>query len=142
MAGLYSTLDKVKVVATILPQAITGTTAGTVVDTYGYNSVGFIVTVGTVTTADADNTYTLSFSHGDQSDKGDAASAASYVTAIQGTLTDLKVAATTGDEVTYTWNYTGNKRYVYVTWTEAGTAAMSTAAYVALGVPTKSPVSN
>lgn len=140
MAGLYSTVDKTKIVATILPQAITGTTAGTVVDTYGFNSIGFIVTVGTVTTADADNTYTLSFSHGDKSDKSDAASAASYVEAVQGTLTDLKVISTDGDEKTYTWNYTGNKRYVFCTWTETGTAAMSTAAYVMLSAGS-SPVS-
>lgn len=134
MAGLYSTVDKTKIVSTILPQAITGTTAGTVVDTQGFNSIGFIVTVGTVTTADSSNYFTLSFSHGDASDKSDATSAANYVTAVQGTLTDLKVAATTGDEKIYTWNYTGKKRYVYCTWTETGTAAMSTDAKVILSV--------
>lgn len=139
MAGTYTTIDKTRFVSTILPQAITGTTAGTVVDTSGFDSVGFIVTVGTVTVADADNTYTLSFSHCDKSDKSDAADAADYITAVQGTLADLKVAATTGDEKVYTYDYKGKKKYVFCTWTEAGTAAMSTAALVALSVG-KSPI--
>jgi hypothetical protein len=141
MASMYSTIDKTKIVATILPQAVTETTTGSAVDTNAFNSVGLIVTVGTITTADASNKFVLSFEHGDKSDMSDAASAANYVTAVQGTLTDMTVKATTGDEVTYTWHYFGDKRYLRAKLTVTGTVSGLFAAYAQLAIPGKAPVS-
>lgn len=140
MAGVYSTIDKTKYVQCIEPKAISATTAGAAVDTNGYNSVGFIVNVGTVSTADSDNYFVLTFHHCDKSDKSDAADAANFIEAKQGTLTGLKINATTAGKVMYTFNYSGNKRYVYATWTETGTAVMDGGVTVALSVG-KNPVS-
>lgn len=138
MASQYPIMAATKVAHTILPAAITGTTTGTTIDTAGFDGVGFIFTVGTVTTADGSgNHFVLSFEHGNESNMGDAASAAAYLISTQGTLTGLKIAATTGDEVTYTWNYTGGKRYVRMVLTETGTAAGTFAGYVVLTSPGK-----
>ena len=143
MASTYPIMDKTKIVHTILPAAITGTTTGATVDTLGFDGVGFIFTVGTVTTADgAGNHYVLTWEEGDASTMSDKATISTGKVAIQGTLTDMKIAATTGDEVTYTWNYTGAKRYVRAVLTETGTAVGNFAAYVVLSTPRVAPVSN
>lgn len=143
MASLYPIMNKTKITHTILPAAISGTTTGLTIDTLGFDGVGLVFTVGTVTTADgAGNHFVLSFEHGNKSDMTDAATAANNITAIQGTLTNMKIAATTGDEVTYTWDYTGDKRYIRAKLTETGTAVGNFAAYVVLSTPRVAPVSN
>lgn len=142
MASAYPIMNKTKVLATILPAAISGTTTGTTIDTLGFDGVGLVCTVGTITTADGSNYFVLSWEHGDESDMSDAAAITTNRVAVQGTLTDMKVAATTGDEVTYTWDYTGGKRYIRAKLTETGTAVGNFAAYVVLSSPGKAPVSN
>lgn len=143
MASLYPIMNKTKIVHTILPAAISGTTTGATVDTLGFDGVGLVFTVGTVTTADgAGNHFVLTWEHGDASNMSDKAVISTDMLAVQGTFTNMKVAATTGDEVTYTWDYTGGKRYVRAVLTETGTAAGNFAGYIVLSSPRVAPVSN
>jgi len=140
MASEYTTIDKTKLVATIQPAAISATTTGATVDTLGYDSVGVMLHVGVVTTADASNYFTIAWEHGDASNMSDAADAADYLTKVQGTM-PTKVALTTGDEVTYTAHYFGSKRYIRCKITETGTAVGDFCAFVQLAVPGIAPVS-
>lgn len=140
MASEYTTIDKTKLVATIQPAAISATTTGATVDTLGYDSVGVMLHVGVVTTADDSNYFTIAWEHGDKSNMSDAADAADYLTKVQGTM-PTKVALTTGDEVTYTAHYFGSKRYIRCKITETGTAVGDFCAFVQLAVPGIAPVS-
>ena len=141
MASEYTTIDKTKLVATIQPAAISATTTGVTVDTLGYDSVGVMLHVGVVTTADDENYFTIAWEHGDASNMSDAADAADYLTKVQGGTMPTKVALTTGDEVTYTAHYFGSKRYIRCKITETGTAVGDFCAFVQLAVPGIAPVS-
>lgn len=140
MASQYPIMDKTKIVHSIMPATLTGTTTGDTVDTLGFDGVGFCFMLGDATTASVGNTFTITWEEGDASNMSDKATITTNKTAIQGTL--AVIAATTGDEITYTWNYTGGKRYVRCVATEAGTASIDCAAFVILSTPRVAPVSN
>ena len=141
MASVVTTIDRTKLVATIQPAAISATTTGATVDTLGYDSVGVMLHVGVITTADTSNYFTITWQHGDAANMGDAADCAAYLQKYQGTM-PATVKATTGDEVTYTAHYFGNKRYLRCVLTETETAVGNFCAFVQLAVPRTAPVSN
>ena len=135
----YTSIDKIKIAHTLLPQSVTSDATGITVDTNGYDSVGLCLTVGTIATADADNTLAVVWQEDDAANMGTVATVTG-LTAIQGTLTN-PIVATTGDEVTYTWNYTGGKRYLRCKIDITGTVEGLFSAYVVMGHPKKAPVS-
>lgn len=137
----YDIMDRVKVATALLGATITTDTDGVIVDTNGYDSVGLVLALHTVTTADADNTIEIVWQEGDVSTMTDAAAvAAADMVAVQGTLVN-PIVATDTDATIYTWQYHGDKRYLRCNVNITGTVSGLMAAYVLLGHPRKMPVS-
>jgi len=128
MRDLHSNLTP-KVALT--PQAISTDTAtnGEIVDLQGYQSVAFFLQSATLT----DGTYTPSLVAGDQSDLSDgvAVTAAELI----GTIAAATFAATDDDAIK-SIGYKGDKRYIRLVVTSAGTTSGGTlSACAALGNP-------
>jgi hypothetical protein len=128
-------------IANALNQAatLTATTNGNTIDRAGYGQVDFNVQVGTSTTADADNLFTVSLEHSDASDMDPAEA----VTAANGLLGANLVINATGDanKVNHI-GYNGIKRYVRLVATETGTASVQICATAVLSEPAQQPVAN
>ena len=90
-------------------------TAGSIVDTNGYNSLEFVIASGTLT----DGAYTPMLEAGDAANLSDAVE----VTAALGLLGTIAAAtfAATDDNKTKRLGYVGGRRYVRLTITSATT---------------------
>lgn len=117
----------------------TATATGEVIDMQGYGAAIIAVQVGTSTTADADNYFTVSLTHSDASDMtGEEA-----VTTAKGLLgANLVINATTDADKVNKIGYAGIKRYIRLAVTETGTASVQTAAVAFLMQPAFAPVTN
>lgn len=118
---------------------LTQTTTGNIIDLQGYGAADILVQVGTATTADADNYFTVSLTHSDASNMtGEEA-----VTAALGLLgANLVLNATTDANKVNHIGYAGNKRYIRLAVTETGTASVQVAAVARLFRPNFAPVAN
>lgn len=116
-------------------QAYTGDTDGDTIDLQGFDSCTFVVHVGSVTTADASNTFSFIVQHGDLSDASDMAAVAAA-----DLLGDaLVIDATTDENKIGMIGYIGKKRYVRLKADETGTASSTFGASVLLGRPSMAP---
>ena len=118
---------------------LTGTTTGNIIDMQGYQEALIIVHVGTATTADGSNYFTVSLTHSDDS----GMSGEETVTASNGLLgANLVINATTDANKVAKLGYNGGKRYIRLAATETGTASVQIAAAGVLLRPAHAPVSN
>lgn len=118
---------------------LTATTAGNIIDRQGYELVDVIVQVGTSTTADSSNYFTVSLTASDDSGmSGEVA-----VTASNGLVGSNLVINATGDanDVNHL-GYNGPLRYVRLAATETGTASVQIAAVAVLDQPARGPATN
>lgn len=119
---------------------LTATGAGNIIDRQGYGLVDVAVQVGTSTTADGSNYFTVSLEAGDVADM---LSATEAVTAANGLVgANLVVNATTDANKVNHIGYNGIKRYVRLVYTETGTASVQLAAVAILSEAAQAPVSN
>ena len=133
----------VKPVRSISPAALSATATGEWVDTKGFGSVMLVLSLGAMTTVDADTNYfTPSIEDADESAQGDAAvlAAANYEAVLGGSFI-AKVNASGLANTFRTARVLNCKRYVRIILTETGTSAIGAAAMVLLGDPDVAPVS-
>lgn len=129
--------NKIAVKDAVSPVATTGNTAitGLTIDRQGFNSVEFIATLGTITTAGT--TYTVEVQESDTTTGGDFTAVADI------DLLGTEAAASFVDSEINTSKkigYVGIKRYVRVKVTPAGNTGASTFSAVAvLGNPALAP---
>lgn len=118
---------------------LTQTTVGNVIDMQGYGEAVIVLHVGTSTTADASNYFTVSLTHSDASDMtGEEA-----VTEAKGLLgANLVVNATADANKVAKIGYAGTKRYIRLAATETGTASVQLAATALLLRGAQQPVAN
>ena len=110
--------SELKTTPALNPQTISSdtTTAGTIIDTQGYDALFFAMQSGTLT----DGTYTPLIQHGDESDLSDAAA----VDDADLTATEASAAfAATDDNVCKKIGYLGTKRYVRLSFVSASTSS-------------------
>jgi hypothetical protein len=133
-------ISKIDVRAAITPVVITDNTASVsaIIDRRGFDSLAFLITLGTL--SDADATLTALMEEGDDSGLSDAAAVA------DGDLngTEALASATFADDgECRKIGYVGNKRYVRLTLTPAantGNIPVAAVAVLALGTrPTANP---
>jgi hypothetical protein len=118
---------------------LTATTNGNTIDRQGYGLADFVVQVGTSTTADGSNYFTISLEHGDASNMSDAAA----VTATTGLVgANLVINATADANLVNHLGYNGIKRYVRMVATETGTASVQIAGVCVLSEAARQAVSN
>lgn len=118
---------------------LTATGAGNIIDRQGYGLVDFCVQVGTATTADGSNFFTVSLEAGDASNLSDAAA----VTASNGLVgANLVINATTDANLVNHIGYNGIKRYVRLVYTETGIASVQLAAVAVMSEAARQAVSN
>lgn len=89
---------------------------GTIIDTQGFESVTFVLQVGTVTDGD----YTLDLEEGDDSGLSDTAAVDNAD--LIGTEAGASFSADTDDDKISILGYTGSKRYLRLNITSANTA--------------------
>jgi hypothetical protein len=118
---------------------LTSTTTGEIIDMQGFGFADILVQVGTSTTADGSNYFTVSLTHSDASNMaGEEA-----VTAALGLVgANLVINATTDADKVNHIGYAGNKRYIRLAATETGTASVQIAAVARLTKANFAPVSN
>jgi len=113
-----------------------------IIDTQGYNSVGFLIATGSL--ADVDATFTVLVEDGDDSGLSDAAAVADagLVSQTLGTAPEAAAGFTfAADDNVRKIGYIGAKRYVRLTITPASnTGAWLIAAVAVLGNPEHAPV--
>jgi hypothetical protein len=108
------------------------TTAGNIIDTQGFNSLTFILNVGTRT----DGTYTLSIEHGDNAALSDTATPAADD--LVGTAAGTAISAA---QTLKKLGYVGIKRYVRVNVVSTSVTTGATVSVVAvLGRPSIGPI--
>ena len=118
---------------------LTGTTTGEIIDMQGFGLADILVQVGTATTADGSNYFTVSLTHSDAANMaGEEA-----VTASNGLIgANLVINATADADKVNHIGYSGNKRYIRLAVTETGTASVQVAAVARLSRPNAAPVAN
>lgn len=137
MRDLHNNID---VKRAISPVSVSDTTAqvSQVIDRAGYESLEFVIAVGSV--ADADATFTVLVEDGDESDLSDNAAVADAN--LLGTETEAAFQFDDDNEVRKI-GYIGNKRYVRLTITPVGNASAALLSAVAvLGHPASVPTAN
>lgn len=108
-----------------------------IIDTAGFDSLAFLLALGSL--ADADATFAVTMDHGDAANLSDAAAVAS--TDLVGTLAGASFIFS-DDDVVKKVGYIGAKRYVRLTITPANNTGAWLIAVIALqGGASKSPVS-
>jgi hypothetical protein len=118
---------------------LTATTNGNTIDRQGYGLADFIVQVGTSTTADGSNYFTISLEHGDASNMSDAAA----VTSSNGLVgANLVINNTADANLVNHIGYNGIKRYVRLVATETGTASVQICGTCVLSEAARQAVSN
>lgn len=131
MPSLKNLSSNISVVKALVPQSVTGTANGDTVDRAGYAGVTFSIELGAISAADASNKLTVTMEHGDLSDMTDAVAVTS--TDLIGTLPVIN--NTNQANLDFQVDYIGNKRYVRLVVTEAGTFSALMAAQAILSVP-------
>ena len=136
--------NNIKQVMAIVPVALgaTGAVTGAIIDRKGYGGVEFILEYGSITTTGTSVTLVVK--------EGDATGSMTSVadTDLIGTETLAALAAGaraagTGKEVSKRIGYKGNKRYVQLIATGAGTTSVGVIASTAiLHTPEAAPVAN
>lgn len=124
----------------ISPVSVADTTAqvSQIIDMQGYNSLEFVIAVGSI--ADADATFTVLVEDGSASDLTGGAAVAD--TFLRGTEALASFQFDDDNEVRKI-GYVGNQRYVRLTITPAGNASAALISAVAvLGDPMNGPVAN
>lgn len=118
---------------------LTATTTGNIIDMQGYGLADIMVQVGTSTTADGSNYFTVSLTHSDDS----GMSGEEAVTSSNGLLGANLVINATGDanKVNHI-GYNGSKRYIRLAATETGTASVQIAAVARLSRGGQKPATN
>lgn len=130
-----------KKIVNALNQAATLTATGTgnIIDRQGYELVDILVQVGTSTTADGSNYFTVSLTASDDS----GMSGEEAVTSSNGLVgANLVVNATSDANKVNHIGYNGSRRYVRLAYTETGTASVQLAAVASLELPARAQVSN
>jgi len=108
-----------------------------IIDTASFDSLVFLLALGTL--SDADATFAVTMDHGDAANLSDAAAVAS--TDLVGTLAGASFIFSDDDTVKKV-GYIGSKRYVRLTITPSNNTGAWLLAVIALqGSATKSPVS-
>lgn len=124
-----------KIVNALGYAATTGTRTGEIIDVRGYDQATMLVQVGTVTTADATNKFTVDLYHGDLASGTDGTSVDSGDRI--GAAFDIDAS---GDaDKTAAFGYLGDKRYIHVKVTESGTASVLMGATAILGKGAQQP---
>lgn len=135
MRDLY---NNIAVRRAISPVSVADTTAqvSQIIDLAGFESMAFLINIGSV--ADADATFTVLMQEGDESDLSDAASVA------DADLLGTEAAAAfqfDDDNEVRKIGYKGSKRYVRLTITPVNNASAALISAVAvLGHPHNAPV--
>lgn len=118
---------------------LTATTTGNIIDRQGYELVDVAVQVGTSTTADGSNYFTVSLTASDDS----GMSGEEAVTSSNGLVgANLIINATADANAVNHIGYNGQRRYVRLAATETGTASVQIAAVASLELPHRAQVSN
>jgi hypothetical protein len=137
MRDLHNNID---VKRAISPVSVSDTTAqvSQIIDRAGYESLEFVIAIGSV--ADADATFTVLVEDGDASDlTGAAAVADAYLLGTEA----LAGFQYDDDNEVRKIGYIGNKRYVRLTITPVGNASAALLSAVAvLGHPASVPTAN
>ena len=126
--------------------AITATTATTAMDVQGYESLTFIVSVGTFATFDGTNNLTVNVQRGNQSDGSDAANiaASGYIESYENGTSgwDRVMDAATQDETVYAIGVHIDPAYRYYRCNivEAGTVSAVVGVSALLGHARRMPV--
>ncbi len=132
--------NHIKPMRCISPVSVADNTAqvGQIIDRQGFNSLEYLIAIGSV--ADADTTFTVLLEEGDASDLSDAAAVADAD--LLGTEALASFQFDDDNEVRKL-GYRGNKRYTRLTITPANNASAAVLAAVAvLGHPEIGPTSN
>ena len=135
-------MNNIHPVVAVAPQVVSDGSSilSAAVDTAGYDSVTFVVLLGTL--ADADATWTVTLHEGDTATQGDHTAVADAE--IIGTEALAGIAAATDDGLCRKIGYGGNKRYVSVEIDNgtANTGAAPIAVVAILGHPRRAPTAN
>lgn len=132
--------SKIQVVPAIPPATVSDNTAtaSSIIDTFGFGSCEFVITLGAL--ADANATFAVTMEHGDDSGLSDTAAVTSAN--LQGTLAAAGFQYNDDNKVRRV-GYRKGKRYVRLTITPSGNSDAATFGAVAvLGSPTVSPTAN
>lgn len=121
----------------VVPGNYTASASGQIINLDHYDGADIVVTVGAITTCDADNTFSFSLEHGDESDLSDAAVVASGD--LLGSFNDLvnKTTYISGEQHV---GYIGTKQYVRAVVTVSGTVDADLGVLVVKGYPLNAPV--
>lgn len=121
--------NNILVTRAVSPVSKTGNTAivGAVIDRAGFESLEYVVTLGTITTAGT--TYTALLEEGDAVDMSDAAAVAdAHLLGTEALASFVDSEVNTSKRL----GYVGNKRYTRLTLTPAGNTGASTISAVAI----------
>lgn len=124
----------------ITPASPTDTTAqvGPIIDRRGYDSLTYLIALGTI--VDADATFTVLLEHGDAANLSDAVAVPDADLIGTEALAGFTFAADLGCRKL---GYAGNKRYTRMTITPVGNASAAPMAAIALlGHPSEAPTAN
>lgn len=98
----YSLKAHIKPIVAIAPAAIASATDGEIIDSMGFESMNFVISLGVVGGA-----TTLKLEHGDESDLSDAAAVTDF-----DIVGEVPAIATSDANGTKWFSYIGKKRYV------------------------------
>jgi hypothetical protein len=114
--------SSIKVLQAITPASITATeTAGTTIDTQGYESCTFILNLATAATFDeATNLWTVKLEESDDNFSTHSDVASTDLIGTVGGDADMKLNAAADDDRCWKIGYKGSKRYVRITVNETG----------------------
>ena len=133
-------LNLVHPVRGISPVSVADNTAvvGAIVDRQGFESLTFLIAMGSI--ADADATFAVSLEHGNAADLSDTAAVTSADLVGTRALAGFTFA---DDNETRKVGYVGAKRYTRLTITPTGNAAAALVSAIALlGHPAQVPTAN
>lgn len=137
MRDLHNNIDVKRVIS---PVSVADTTAqvGQIIDRQGFDSLEYLIAIGSV--ADADATFTVLLEEGDVSNLSDASAVADSDLLGSETLAAFQFD---DDDETRKLGYKGNKRYTRLTITPVGNASAALlCAMAVLGNPANAPTAN
>lgn len=124
-----------KIVNALGYAATTGNRTGEVIDVRGFDKATLVVQVGTVTTADATNKFTVDMYEGDLASGTDGTS----VGAADRIGAAFDIDASGDADKTGAFSYLGKKRYIHLKVTESGTASAIIGGTAILGEAAQQP---
>lgn len=133
-ADLYHNLKPINQIA---PVAVTATATATGIDTTGYQSVMFVVSVGVITAADASNYLTFTVEESDSLSTGYAA--ITDTNRLLGTPTVIEGVAVLAASQNWFGITRLQKKYIRLVATETGTFSAIVSAIAILGNPRHAP---